>query len=178
MLAAALIKLNPKEILKIYSNKPYNINIPDTWQVQNADVGFKTPDNLYEIVKVIPFVPPQGKQVNGIASYSFNKDGEVIETFEVVDIPLPPPPAPPPPRFIVAADFISRFTDEEYSNINKAALAQMQAGVATLKKWIDVATTDGYIDLDRPATIEAKNALIAANLLTKERADIIFSIQE
>ena len=52
----------------------------------------------------------------------------------------------------------------------------MQVDVATLQKWIDVATTDGYIDLDRPATMEAKAALVAAQLLTQERADIIFSI--
>lgn len=172
----ALIKLNPKEILKIYTNKPINVNVSDTWQSYNVDVGFKTPDNLYEVVNVIPFSVPEGTKTIGSASYSFNLNGQVIETFETENLPIPP--APEPNHIISAADFISRFTDLEYSNINKAALAQMQSGIATLKKWIDVATTDGYIDLNRPATTEAKNALVAANLLTKERADIIFSIKE
>ena len=173
---AALIKTNPKEILKIYLDKPINVNVPDTWQAYNVDVGFKTPDGHYEVVNVIPFTVPEGTKTIGSASYSFNLNGQVIETFETENLPIPP--APEPNHIIPAADFISRFTDLEYSNINKAALAQMQSGVATLKKWIDVATTDGYIDLDRPATTEAKNALVDANLLTKERADIIFSIKE
>lgn len=174
---ASLIKHKPKTILKIYNSKPYNINISGLWSVHNVDIGYKTPDDEYEIVPVISFIVPEGKRPFGTASYSFNSNNEVIEIFEVEDIPLPPPP-PAPAKIIFAADFISRFTDEEYSNIQKAALAQMQQGVATLQKWIDVATTDGYIDLDRPATNEAKQALIAANLLTQERADIIFSIQE
>lgn len=173
---AALIKLTSKEILKIYYNKPININIQDKWQMYNVEIGTKTPDNLYEIVNVIPFNVPENKRIISNPSYSFNQNNEVIETFETEDLPIPPQPITR--RIISASDFISRFTNTEYSNIKKAALAQMENGVATLQKWIDVATTDGYIDLDRPATNEAKTALVAANLLTKERADIIFSIKE
>lgn len=173
---AALIQHKPKTILKIYNSKPYNINIKGLWSASNVDIGYKTPDQQYEIVPVKSFVTPEGKRPIGRASYSFNSNNEVIETFEVEDIPIPPLPIEN--KIILAADFISRFTDMEYSNIKKAALAQMDQGLAQLQKWIDVATTDGYIDLDRPATNEAKQALIAANLLTQERADIIFSIQE
>lgn len=173
---AALIKLNPKEILKIYSQKPININVPDKWQVQNVDVGFKTPDNLYEVVNVIPFTVPDGKQTKGNASYSFNQNGQVIETFETEDLPLPT--TPEPTNIISATNFIARFTDQEYSNINNAALAQMEQGIAQLKKWIDVATAEGFIDLDRQATKDAKAALVQAQLLTQARADLIFSIQE
>lgn len=164
---AALITKN--QILKIYTQKPININIQGLWQAYDVNIGYKTPDNIYEIVSVIPFIVPEGKQTIGEASYSFNQQGQVIQIFEIKDLPLP---------IIQASDFISRFTDKEYSNIKKAALAQMEQGIATLQKWIDVATTDGYIDLNRPATNEAKTALIAANLLTQERADIIFSIKE
>lgn len=174
---AALIQYNPKTIIKIYSGKPYNINIHDLWSVNNANIGYRTPDNKYELVSVNPFVIPEGKRPIGSAKYLFNDKNEVVEIFETEDIPLPSPPTPPR-KIILASDFISRFTDEEYSGIKKAASAQMDQGIAQLQKWIDVATTDGYIDLDRPATMEAKAALIAANLLTQERADIIFSIQE
>lgn len=173
---AALIKNKPKEILKIYNSKPFNINISNLWSASNVDVGYKTPDNNYEIVNIIPFSIPEGKRPFGEAFYEFDENNNVVQKFQLEDIPVPP--VLPQPKIILATDFISRFTDEEYSNIKKAALAQMQQGVATLQKWIDVATTDGYIDLDRPATNEAKKALISANLLTQERADIIFSIQE
>ena len=173
----ALIQHKPKTILKIYNSKPYNINIKGLWSASNVDIGYKTPDQQYEIVSVKSFIVPEGKRPIGTASYSFNSNNEVIETFEVEDIPLPPKPLPPA-KIILAADFISRFTDMEYSNIKKAALAQMDQGLAQLQKWIDVATTDGYIDLNRLATQEAKTALIQANLLTKERAEEIFSIKE
>lgn len=174
---AALIQHKPKTILKIYNSRPYNINIKGLWSASNVDIGYKTPDQQYEIVPVKSFIIPEGKRPFGTASYSFNSNNEVIETFQIENIPLPPEPSPPA-KIILAADFISRFTDMEYSNIQKAALAQMQQGVATLQKWIDVATTDGYIDLDRPATNDAKQALVTANLLTQERANIIFSIKE
>ena len=176
MIIAALVK-SKTEIIKFYSHKPINVNILGLWQAQNVEIGYKTPDNIYEIVKVIPFTVPENKKIVGEPSYSITSEG-IVENYQVEDIIKPEPIIPPVQKIILAADFISRFTDEEYSNIQKAALAQMQVGVATLQKWIDVATTDGYIDLDRFATNEAKQALVAANLLTQERADIIFSIQE
>ncbi len=85
---AALIKHNPKQILKIFQSKPYNINIPDIWQAQNVNIGFKTPDDAYEVVSIIPFVVPKGKQTLGSASYSFNENNKVIETFNIEDIPI------------------------------------------------------------------------------------------
>lgn len=174
---AALIKHKPKTILKIYNSKPYNINIENLWSASNVDIGYKTPDQQYELVSVKSFIVPEGKRPFGTATYSFNLNNEVVEIFQVEDIPLPPASLPPR-KIILAADFISRFTDMEYSNIKKAALAQMDQGLAQLQKWIDVATTDGFIDLDRPATQEAKQALIQFNLLTQERAEEIFSIKE
>lgn len=179
MFKAALIKHDTKEIIKLFSSKPYNINIHNLWSVSNADIGYKTPDNNYELINIIKFIVPEGKRIieNSKPTYILNEENKVIENYNIEDIPVQPIP-PEPPKIILAADFISRFTDEEYSNIQKAALAQMQVGIATLQKWIDVATTDGYIDLNREATNEAKQALVAANLLTQERADIIFSIQE
>lgn len=175
---AALIQLNPKEILKIYSSTPININVPGKWQYQNAFIGYKTPDNLYEVVNVIPFTVPESKKVIGSASYSFNESGQVIETFETEDLPPIIIPEPQPITTIQAPDFINRFTNQEYSNIKNTALAQMQQGNSQLQKWIDIATAEGFIDLNRQATKDAKAALIQAQLLTQERADLIFSIQE
>lgn len=173
---AALIKLNPKEILKVYNSKPINVNVPNTWQSYDVEVGYKTPDGNYQVVDVVPFIVPAGKRIKEnplYPTYTFQNE-TVVETYDVEDIPHAPEPTPS--KIIDAPIFIARFTDTEYSNIKKAALAQIEQGGAQLQKWIDIATAEGFIDLDRPATQDAKLALVALKLLTQERADIIFSI--
>ena len=90
----ALITKNPATIVEIYQQDPVNINVPGLWQAQDATVGWQSPDGVYSLVEIKPFAVPDGKQVQGQPSYAFDGD-DVVETYDVADIPPPPEPVPP-----------------------------------------------------------------------------------
>jgi hypothetical protein len=83
---------------------------------------------------------------------------------------------PPLPVYVPTFTLLGRLTGAEYLAIRQAAAAELAAGDARLEQWLDMARTapDG-VNLVDPITVAAKAALVAANLLTQARADVIFS---
>ena len=90
----ALITKTPNKIVERFEGGRANINIPGLWQAQGAVVGWQSPDGVYSLVEIKPFAVPDGKQVVSGPSYAFDGD-DVVETYDVADIPPPPEPVPP-----------------------------------------------------------------------------------
>jgi hypothetical protein len=72
---------------------------------------------------------------------------------------------------IEGATFLSRVTDAEYAAITGAALQVPQIG-----RWLDTFRLRGEIDVAGTTALAAKAGLVAAGLLTSERADVIFGV--
>ena len=66
--------------------------------------------------------------------------------------------------------FLNRVNDTEYAAITAAGRSNAQIG-----RWIDMLRLLGSIDVNGTTAIQAKAGLVAAGLLTQERADIIFA---
>jgi hypothetical protein len=71
--------------------------------------------------------------------------------------------------------FLSHLTDLEYAGIIGAANAQLATGNAQLYRWIETVRATNRINLAGSEAQTAKAALIAAGLLTQERADLVFA---
>ena len=167
-MTVALISGSPGTYLFVeaYPAVPNPLALPNGEQVEGASVGWA--DNGYALVAVTPFAIPAGYITTGNPSYLINDNtGAVSESYETIPTP--------PVTWIPAATFIERFTDAEYIAIRAAVQAQMQAGNAQLAKWIDRATAEGGIDVSSDEVKAAKAALVAAGLLTSQRADIVFA---
>lgn len=76
----------------------------------------------------------------------------------------------PPRTKIDYATFRDRWTDGEKSALHTARAASWQ-----LDDFIGLAQSNGFIDLTIAA--DAKAAIVAAGVLTQERADVIFSAE-
>ena len=83
--------------------------------------------------------------------------------------PSAPPPAPPPTQ-ISPLEFMARLTPAETTAISTAAL-----GNAALLMWLVQASAAQYIDLTDPRTKEGLDALVAAGLLTADRAAAVLT---
>lgn len=70
------------------------------------------------------------------------------------------------------ADFLARLTDAEYGAILAAAAQNVQ-----IARWLDIFRLRGGIDVTGSTTLAAKAGLVAAGLLTQERADVIFAAE-
>lgn len=67
--------------------------------------------------------------------------------------------------------FLGRFTDAEYSAIATASMTDMR-----LMRWMDMLRINGGINLAGQDAADGKAYLVATNLLTSARADLIFSL--
>jgi hypothetical protein len=85
---------------------------------------------------------------------------------EVVAYLNPPTPSKP----IDGVTFLSRVTDDEYLAITAAGRTNGQIG-----KWIEMLRLRGDIDVSGTTAQAAKAGLVAAGLLTQDRADVIFA---
>ena len=73
------------------------------------------------------------------------------------------------------SDFIARWTNAEYLNLEKKRAADIAANkVGNAKNW-DIVTSDPEIDLNRQKVQTLKTELVADGVLTQARADEIFS---
>ncbi len=80
------------------------------------------------------------------------------------------------PVVLPAATILSRLTLDEYTAIMQAATAGLAAGNGQLSDWLDLArTTQGGVNLSNAATVAARAALIAGNLLTAARDAVVFA---
>ena len=117
----------------------------------------------FGIYKAQPFSVPSGKRIVPGAQESFALvDGVVKQVFAVEDIP--------PRTLLEGVEFLSRVTAQERAAI-KAAAAQN----ADIDLWLEIFRLRGEIDVAGSTAIAAKVELVAAGLLTQERADIIFA---
>lgn len=66
--------------------------------------------------------------------------------------------------------FLSRVQDTEYSGVMAAAQSSVQ-----IERWLDQIRILGYVDVASDVAITAKAALVAAELLTQDRANVIFA---
>ncbi len=102
----ALIRLNPREIVKVFASVPRYLVHPDNPRgrlVQPVVVGWKGGGDLiygaegeategaprFEIVEVVRAVVPAGQRVKGRSSYGFGRNGNVVETVVLEAIPAP-----------------------------------------------------------------------------------------
>lgn len=95
--------------------------------------------------------------------------------------PVPVEPEPAPPRTIVGGlEFLKRLTDDEYGLIMRTALAALLANPSQprLHKWMDMVRVNSAIDVAGEEATEARSFLVAAKLLTEERAAEIFALPE
>lgn len=85
----------------------------------------------------------------------------------------PPPEEPPAAKTIFdGAEFLARLTDAEYGAILAASAQSVQ-----LARWLDIFRLRGEIDVTGTTALAAKAGLVAAGLLTQERADVIFAAE-
>jgi hypothetical protein len=78
---------------------------------------------------------------------------------------------PPPPRTIIdGVTFLGRVTDQEYAAVLAAARQSPQ-----IARWLDILRLRGEVDVAGSTAQAAKAGLVAAGLLTPERADAIFA---
>jgi hypothetical protein len=167
-MSIALITTTPFAILEVFPADYANVNIAGTWQAQNVGVGYTTPDGLYKLVAVVPFVPPEGLMTIGQPTYAISAEGIVTQTFATQAIPAQ--------HFVSFQTIISRLTDLEYTGVKKAIAAQVQANNATVPRWYDLAQGKLTIDLNDSMTITIKGLLVSSGLLTQARADAVFAV--
>ena len=158
----ALISKTPLDILKIYSENVIRLNIPSLWQQDGATSGWVSPDGAYALVSVVQFVPPVGQIVIGQASYSFDNNQNVIETYATVQTPVA--------TLLSSLEFRNLFTQSEKLAVTGATLVNAQ-----LREFVDDADAAGNVDLTNPEVIQGINSLVAANLITQIRADQILA---
>lgn len=72
-------------------------------------------------------------------------------------------------------DFRMRFTIDERKSLTLAASRAMEAGDATLQVFIDDLSSVPLVELDHPEIIEGVNAIVAAGLISRQRADEILT---
>ncbi|HWX48114.1 MAG TPA: hypothetical protein VNZ61_08680 [Roseomonas sp.] len=87
----------------------------------------------------------------------------------------PPPPIPVPelPPTMSPLEFRKRWTAEEKARITLAAHQALSNGDAALRIFIDDIGSAGYVFLGDPDLLAGFDIVVAAGLLTRERADEI-----
>jgi hypothetical protein len=80
------------------------------------------------------------------------------------------PPAPAPRTVIDGVSFLNRVTDQEYAAVLAAARQSPQ-----IARWLDILRLRGEVDVAGATAQAAKAGLVAAGLLTADRADVIFA---
>lgn len=88
-------------------------------------------------------------------------------------LPYVPPPVqtPAPVTRLNYAAFRARWSETEKQALHAASAASWQ-----LDDFIGLAQGQGFVDLDPAVCADAKAALVAANVLTQARADLIFAL--
>lgn len=88
-----------------------------------------------------------------------------------------PDPYIPPPKVTVenTAEFIARFTNQEYAKLQNVRVADAQASKVGLSKNWDIVVLADTIELSNQKARTLKADLVAAGVLTQARADEIFS---
>jgi hypothetical protein len=122
--------------------------------------------NVVEIDPEAQWSPPEDHLIldSDRANIGDNYDGKNFVA------PSAPEPDPNAPAFVAGSDFLARLADAEYTAIIGAAQKNAQ-----LARWIEILRMRGVIDVNGETAKRAKGAMVAAGLLTSDRADIIFA---
>jgi hypothetical protein len=156
----AIVDLENSNIVAFGVRLPYRMTLPDGGLTEFAAVGDERPDHAprFRCVEEIETVPaPAYPNTETVVSQTF--DGAVVRIERTYA----------PVTLIDGAAFLARVTDEEYAAITAAALRNPQIG-----RWLDIFRLRGEIDVAGSTALAAKAGLVAAGLLTQERADVIF----
>jgi hypothetical protein len=88
-----------------------------------------------------------------------------------------PDPYVPPPKILIAnnADFIARFTNQEYAKLGNVRVTDAQATKVGISKNWDIVVLSDIIELSNQKAQTLKADLVTAGVLTQARADEIFS---
>jgi hypothetical protein len=88
-----------------------------------------------------------------------------------------PDPYVKPPKVSIAnnADFIARFTNQEYAKLGNVRVTDAQATKVGLSKNWDIVVMSDTIELSNQKAQTLKADLVTAGVLTQARADEIFS---
>ncbi|WP_338662640.1 hypothetical protein VQH23_21125 [Pararoseomonas sp. SCSIO 73927] len=88
------------------------------------------------------------------------------------------PPAPDPlsaPRTCSPREFRERWTMDERKAVTLAASKALEAGDATLQVFLDDLSASQMVELNHPTLLAGMDAVVAAGLLTRARADAILA---
>jgi hypothetical protein len=83
--------------------------------------------------------------------------------------------APPVPRLVTPRDFRNRFTTEERGVMTLAASRMMEGGDPGLQVFLDDLSAAHAVDLDHPEVVAGMDAIVAAGLITRTRANAILA---
>jgi hypothetical protein len=87
-MTVALITNSPQAIVATYPLVPNSLTLPGGTQVFGAVPGWTSPDGVYSLVNVAPFIVPGGQQISGPPTYSI-LGGVVTQTYPTQPIPAP-----------------------------------------------------------------------------------------
>lgn len=124
--------------------------------------------NVIDLEPDAVWAPPEG------ASLVDALDASTGDTWDGKQFikPVQLTPTPVPKTVFDGADFLARLTDAEYGAILAASAKSVQ-----LARWLDIFRLRGEIDVTGTTALAAKAGLVAAGLLTQERADKIFAAE-
>jgi hypothetical protein len=155
----ALITDSRESIVSTYDDGTTSFTLPGGDVIEGATVGWS--GEGYSLVSVVPFAAPAGRQIVGAPSYSFDGEGNVIETYATQAAPAPS---------ISALAFRQLFTSAERLAITTAAQSS-----APLREFMDDESAAGEVSLSDPEVSAGIAALVAAGVLTQDRATAILA---
>lgn len=158
-MAVALITTSPPAVVIVFHDVPTELRLPNGNRVAGATVGWTNGECA--LVAVAPFIAPSGKVVSGPASYSFDVNGNVVETCNVIDVVAPQ---------LTASGFRALFTPAE-----KAAITAAGASDVNVRVFMDDADAADAIDLKSAAVAQGIGYLVAKGLLTQDRATVVLA---
>lgn len=120
--------------------------------------------NVIDLEPDAMWTPPEGATLVDALDASTGDMWDGIQFVKSVQL------APAPKTVFDGAEFLARLTDAEYGAILAAS-----AKSAQLARWLDIFRLRGEIDVTGATAQAAKAGLVAAGLLTQERADVIFA---
>jgi hypothetical protein len=161
---AAIVDLENSNIVAFGVGLPYRMTLPDGGLTEFTAIDDERPDHAprFRCVEEVD-VSKQPDYPHIEANVSRYFDGNVVTVNRVYE-------RAQPITVIDGATFLARVTDDEYAAIIGAALTNPKIG-----RWIDIFRLRGEIDVAGSTALAAKAGLVAAGLLTLERAEVIFS---
>jgi hypothetical protein len=122
-------------------------------------------------------IPPEAIPLTDEQWMQWASSGVVLrwDDGELVAVPVDDEPAVPVPRLVTPRDFRMRFTTEERGVMALAASRMMEGGDPGLQVFLDDLSAAHAVDLDHPEVVAGMDAIVAAGLITRTRANAILA---